>query len=105
MSMSIATSTRVGGIYDPMTHLALAGGDELYELGLLSSQEQQLAGEVAAQVGYPNHSDEVARLSDLDSSITSAKATIDSALGAVMSLTPGKLSRQHDHDRECAHAP
>ena len=86
--MSIATSTRVGGIYDPMTHLALAGGDELYELGLLSSQEQQLAGEVAAQVGYPNHSAEVARLSDLDSAIASAKATIDSAIGAVMSLTP-----------------
>jgi hypothetical protein len=86
--LSIATSTRVGGIYDPMTHLAIAGGDELYELGLLSSQEQQLAGEVAAQSGDPNYSAEVSRLSDLESSITSARATIDSALAAVMSLTP-----------------
>jgi hypothetical protein len=86
--LSIATSTRVGGIYDPMTHLALAGGDELYELGLLSSQEQQLAGEVAAQTGAPNHSAEVARLSDLESSIAAAKATIGSAIGAVISLTP-----------------
>jgi hypothetical protein len=86
--LSIATSTRVGGIYEPMTHLALAGGDELYELGLLSSQEQQLAGEVAAQTGGPNYSAEVSRLSDLESSITSARATIDSALAAVMSLTP-----------------
>jgi hypothetical protein len=85
---SIATSTRVGGIYDPMTHLALAGGDELYELGLLSNQEQQLAGEVAAQAGQPNHSSEIARLNDLESSIVKARATVDSALGAIMTLTP-----------------
>jgi hypothetical protein len=86
--LSIATSTRVGGIYDPMTHLAIAGGDELYELGLLSNQEQQLAGEVAAQTGGPNYAAETERLNDLESSITSARATIDSALAAVMSLSP-----------------
>jgi hypothetical protein len=86
--LSIATSTRVGGIYDPMTHLAIAGGDELYELGLLSNQEQQLAREVAAQTGGPNYAAETERLNDLESSITSARATIDSALAAVMSLTP-----------------
>ena len=86
--LSIATSTRVGGIYDPMTHLAIAGGDELYELGVLSSQEQQLAREVAAQTGDPNYAPEMERLNDLKSSITSARATIDSALAAVMSLTP-----------------
>ncbi len=86
--LSISTSTHVGGIYDPMTHLALAGGDELYELGLLSSQEQHLAGEVAAQRGKPNYTAEASRLSDLESSIVAAKATIVSALGAIMSLTP-----------------
>jgi hypothetical protein len=71
-----------------MTHLAIAGGDELYELGLLSSQEQQLAGDVAAQTGNPNYSKEVSYLSDLESSIVTAKATINSALAAIMSLNP-----------------
>jgi hypothetical protein len=85
---SIGASTRVGGVYDPMTHLAIAGGNELYELGLLSNQEQQLAGSVATHTSNPNYATEASRLSDLVSSIASAKATINSALGAVMSLTP-----------------
>jgi hypothetical protein len=87
---SIAASTRVAGVYEPMTHLAIAGGDELYELGLLSSQQQVFAGKVAAgRSSDPNYAEEASRLSDLASSIASARATINSALGAVMSLTPG----------------
>jgi hypothetical protein len=88
--VGIGPSSRVAGVYEPMTHLAIAGGDELYELGLLSSQQQKLAGEVATGLGSdPNYAQEAPRLSDLATSIASARATINAALGAVMSLSPG----------------
>jgi hypothetical protein len=86
--LSIGTSTRVAGVYEPMTHLAIAGGDELFELNFLSSQQQTFAIQVAARPSSdPNHAEEASYLSDLASSIASARATITSGVSAVMSLT------------------
>ena len=100
--LSIATSTRVGGIYDPMTHLALAGGDELYELELLSSQEQQLAGEVAAagRLSESLRRGSAAQRSRFSDRV--GKGTIDSALGAVMSLTPASYPAARPRSSMCA---
>jgi hypothetical protein len=41
--ISINASTRVYGLIEPMMHLALAGGDELYELATLQNREVSLA--------------------------------------------------------------
>ncbi|HVC42958.1 MAG TPA: hypothetical protein VND54_13345 [Candidatus Saccharimonadales bacterium] len=86
--LSIGPSTRVAGLIEPMTHLAIAGGDELRELNYLASQYQQLQTSVAGVPSTdPNRSQEVARLSDLAASIASARQIVDSGIGAVLSLT------------------
>jgi hypothetical protein len=85
---SIGPSTRVAGLIKPMTHLAIAGGGELRELNDLAARYQQLRAVVAGVASSnPNHGQEVARLADLSASIATATTTVDSAVGAVMSLT------------------
>jgi hypothetical protein len=85
---SIGPSTRVAGLISPMTHLAIAGGGELRELNYLAARYQQLRVAIAGVASSnPNHGLEVARLADLSTSIASATRTVDSAVGAVMSLT------------------
>ena len=89
--LSIGPSTRVYGVFEPMTHLAIAAGDELYELNALAAQEQPLAAEVAANAATdPQHSREVATLSDLSASIAAARQAADSAVEAVLGMTPSE---------------
>ena len=86
---SIGPSTRVAGLILPMTHLAIAGGGELRELNDLATRYQQLQSAVAGVAGSnPNHSLEVARLADLSASIAAARQVVESAVAAVMSLSP-----------------
>jgi hypothetical protein len=88
--LSIGPSTRVSGLVEPMTHLTIAGGDELFQLNTLVASERQLASQVAGGASTDsNYAGESSRLRDLTASIASARATIDSALAAVMSLTAG----------------
>jgi hypothetical protein len=85
---SIGPSTRVAGLIQPMTHLAIAGGGELHELNDLTAKYQQdLALVAGVASSNPNHGQEVNRLADLSASIATARQTVNSALGAVMSLT------------------
>ena len=86
---NIGPSTRVLGLIQPMTHLAVAGGDMLRELNSLATQYQQDQAQVAAVPSSdPNKSAEVARLNDLAGAIANAKQTVTSGIGAVLSLTP-----------------
>jgi hypothetical protein len=59
--LSIGASTRVYGVFAPMVHLVIAGGDELSELDALASQGS--------------------------ASVAAARATTDSAIETAMSLT------------------
>lgn len=87
--LSIGTSTRVTGLIQPMTHLAIAGGDMLRELNILTSQYQAFQHLVAAvPISDPNKSMEVAKLSELAQAIASARQTVTMGVGAVLSLTP-----------------
>ena len=89
--LSIGPSTRVYGVFVPMTHLAVAAGDELYELNALANQEQPLASQVAAHAASdPNHQRELATLNDLSASITAARRTAGNAAEAVMAMTPSE---------------
>jgi hypothetical protein len=86
---SIGPSTRVAGLILPMTHLAIAGGGELRELNDLATRYQELRTAVASVPGSnPNHSLEVARLADLSASIAAARQIVESAVAAVISLSP-----------------
>lgn len=86
---NIGPSTRVLGLIQPMTHLAVAGGDMLRELNYLASQYPTLQTQVAGVASSdPNKTQEVNRLNDLAASIASAKQTVTSGIGAVLSLTP-----------------
>lgn len=86
--LSINTSTRVSGLVAPMTHLTIAGGDELSVLTTLAASARQLASQVAGGAATDaNYAAETSRLRDLTASIASARATVDSALAAVLSLT------------------
>jgi hypothetical protein len=71
-----------------VTHLAIAGGDELSMLTTLAASERQLASQVAGGAATDaNYGAETSRLRDLTASIASARATVGSALAAVLSLT------------------
>jgi hypothetical protein len=86
---NIGPSTRVLGLIQPMTHLAVAGGDMLRELNFLASQYPTLQAQVAGVASSdPNKSLEVARLDDLAGAMSSARQTLISGIGAVLSLTP-----------------
>jgi hypothetical protein len=86
---NIGPSTRVAGLIQPMTHLAIAGGGELRELNDLTTRYQQLQSLVAGvAASNPNHSREVARLADLSASIAAARQSVESAVAAVISLSP-----------------
>jgi hypothetical protein len=88
--LSIGPSTRISGLVEPMTHLTIAGGDELSELNTLAASERQLASQVAAGASIDsNYAAETSRLRDLTASIASARATVDSRLAEVLSLTAG----------------
>jgi hypothetical protein len=87
--LSIGPSTRVAGLIRPMTHLAIAGGDILRELNDLTNQYQTFQLQVAGVPSSdPNKSLEVAKLGDLAAAIASARQTVNSGVGAVLSLTP-----------------
>jgi hypothetical protein len=89
--LSIGTSTRIYGVFEPMIHLAIAAGDELSELSVLAGQEQQLSAEVASGQGTDTHyTAEAATLRDLAASISSGRAIVDSAVGAALSMTPSE---------------
>jgi hypothetical protein len=86
---NIGPSTRVLGLIQPMTHLAVAGGDMLRELNYLASQYPTLQARVAGVPSSdPNKSMEVARLNGLAGAMSSARQTLISGIGAVLSLTP-----------------
>jgi hypothetical protein len=87
--LAINTSTRVSGLVEPQVHLALAGGDELYEVNTLAGRLQTLTGQVNAAAGSPHYASEVALLEDLTARLNSSRSTIDSVLTSVLSLTPG----------------
>ena len=87
--LNIGLSTRVLGLILPMTHLAIAGGEVLRELNSLAAQYPTLQGQVAGVPSSdPNKSQELGRLNDLAGAIASAKQTVLSGIGAVLSLTP-----------------
>ncbi len=75
--LNIGPSTRVLGLIQPMTHLAVAGGDMLRELNYLATQYPKFQAQVAGVASSdPNKSAEVARLSDLAGAIVQRQANL-----------------------------
>ncbi|MGA7988194.1 MAG: hypothetical protein WCB51_07330 [Candidatus Dormiibacterota bacterium] len=89
--LSIGPSSRIYGVYEPMAHLAIAGGDELAELNTLAGQESQLRAEVASGQGTDaNYASEAALLGDMSAAIATGRATAGADIEEVMRMTPGE---------------
>ncbi|HUZ70774.1 MAG TPA: hypothetical protein VMU65_13780 [Candidatus Saccharimonadales bacterium] len=87
--LSIGPSSRIYGVYEPMTHLVIAAGDELDELNTLAGQESQLQAQVATGQGTDaNYSSEAAALRDLSSSIAAGRAVLGTDISEVLRMTP-----------------
>jgi hypothetical protein len=87
--LSIGPSSRIYGVYEPMVHLAIAGGDELAELNTLSGQESQLQAQVASgQSTDPNYAAEVAALRDMSASVASGRAIAAADIAEVLRMMP-----------------
>jgi hypothetical protein len=95
--ISINASTRVYGLIEPMMHLALAGGDELYELATLQNREVSLA-KLLSRTGSadPLYTNDQNMIADMKNNLGSAAQKIDAALSAVLGLSasgfPGNRS-------------
>jgi hypothetical protein len=90
--ISINASTRVNGVVEPLTHLALAGGDELSEINGLAAQEEQRASQISSGAATdPNYSREVAYLHYLTGNIAAARQTANAAENSVLGLTPSEF--------------
>jgi hypothetical protein len=87
--ISVAASTRVYGLVEPMVHLSLAAGDEMYALNRIASQAAQLQSRVAA-LSPSNPAAAAARshLQDLDTALNDARTAVTADVQAVLALTP-----------------
>ena len=87
--LSIGPSSRVYGVYEPMAHLAIAGGDELVELNTLAGQEPQLEAQVASGIGTDaNYAAESAALRDMSASIAAGRTIAGANIVEVLRMTP-----------------
>lgn len=90
--ISINASTRVSGVIEPLTHLALAGGDELSEINSLATDEPNRASQIASGAATdPNYSQEDAYLHYLGANIALARQTANAAENSVLGLTPSEF--------------
>jgi hypothetical protein len=85
---SIGPSTRVFGLVEPMTHLAVAGGEELNAANLLEAQYETLVRKVNLNRHASNYGQETARLQNLATDIATVRTTATAAVDALLGLSP-----------------
>lgn len=89
-TISIATTTNVYGVVQPIVHLAAAADSMLAEASLLAQHGQQVYATILQNgAGDPNQRLEVAAYRDLGTKLATVTATANNGVGAVLGFVVG----------------
>jgi len=85
--VSVETSTRVGGVIDPVVHIALAADTLLREAGVLSNDVSNLSARIQTTLGI-NESKEESLLSSLQGDVSAMRSVGGSVAAQALQVTP-----------------